>query len=446
MAMTVPSAAGSLLWQDVLNPTGGSDIANWVEVAGGRTFAAGQVRGVSTGLDFGVRAYDGAGGALLWEDRIDRLGAGDAAFWVGESDGRVAAVGFLAGDATCRWIDSGNCDLYVRAYEASTGAVLWEDRADYGGGADFAASAAAGGGRVVVVGYGTGPAGDTDFWVRAYDGASGALLWEDRTDRAAGDDGAQSVEIRGRLVLVSGFASGDATCDIFSGTGNCDFLVRAYDGATGALLWEDQTDAAGALDWAQDVDVRGNLAVAVGLAGAGASCNPRRFQGDCDLLVRAYDAHDGRLLWADRADYAGGMDAGLAVTLRGDVVGVAGMGGASDLDMVARAYDAKTGALLWQDRVDGAGENDFGWNLSAEADALYVVGSLATSSSGDDLLLRAYDLETGVLRWQDLQDVAGSSDLLVAVDAREGVISAAGYQTNANGDSDFLVRTYGTTP
>lgn len=438
------SAPPGLLWENVFDPEGLDDYGQYALVADGRSFAAAVASGAGTAYDFVVRAHDSASGALLWSDQVDRIGAGDAAFWLAASGGRLAAAGFTAGDATCSWIDSGNCDFYVRAYDAATGAVLWEDRADGGGGTDWAASVAAGAGRVVAAGERGASGGHSDLWVRAYNAATGALLWEDVVDRGGGDDGARSVAIRGSLVLVAGMAGGDASCDVNAGTGDCDFNVRAYDAATGSLLWEDLADVAGAFDWALDVAVRGNLVVATGVGGAAATCNVRAFTGDCDLLVRAYMAQGGGLLWEDRVDYGGHFDAGGAITLSGNTVAVAGSGGSSDQDLLVRAYRAHTGALLWQDQVDGSGMADFGWDLAAAGSALYVAGSLQSASTGHDPIVRAYDLNGGSLLWEHMADVAGGLDLFFAVDADGGVVSAAGYQTNTGGGFDILVRTYGT--
>ena len=61
----------------------------------------------------------------------------------------------------------------------AAGDLLWQDQVDFAGGADVALAVAADAGRVVAVGSAQNHAGNTDFVVRAYDGKTGALLWKD---------------------------------------------------------------------------------------------------------------------------------------------------------------------------------------------------------------------------------------------------------------------------
>src|SRR5687767_6215101 len=73
------------------------------------------------------------------------------------------------------------------------GDLLWQDQHDFAGGEDIAMAMAAADGRVVVVGSVQAMDGGTDLMVRAYDGKSGALLWDDQVDRDGGDDKAVAV-------------------------------------------------------------------------------------------------------------------------------------------------------------------------------------------------------------------------------------------------------------
>jgi outer membrane protein assembly factor BamB len=126
-------------------------------------------------------------------------------------------------------------DIFVRAYKASDGRILWTDYSNKGRD-DLPQSIAADSTAVIVVGYGgnttSPPISALDFLVRALNPATGALLWEDRVDRGfLSDDIAWVTKIdRGRAFVAgtSGIPSDDRP----------DLLLRAYDLGTGTLLWE----------------------------------------------------------------------------------------------------------------------------------------------------------------------------------------------------------------
>ena len=111
------------------------------------------------------------------------------------------------------------------------------------------------GSRVFVAGLAASASGDTDTELRAYDAESGALLWSDESD-GGGFDELLDVEAAGGRVFTCGVVS--------TAAGNDDWIVRAHDAATGALLWEDRLDVAGGRDAAFDLDVRGQVVVAAG--------------------------------------------------------------------------------------------------------------------------------------------------------------------------------------
>src|SRR5215204_6196996 len=117
------------------------------------------------------------------------------------------------------------------------GALLWEDRYNP---TDFeqAFMVAADKGRAFAVGYTQGRLG-RDSEVRAYEAKTGRLLWQDRVDRGA-DDYTSGVVTDGRLVYVSGTA-------ILPGHGS-DWTLRAYEAETGALVWDTTWDLAGRTD------------------------------------------------------------------------------------------------------------------------------------------------------------------------------------------------------
>src|SRR5205085_11385473 len=78
---------------------------------------------------------------------------------------------------------------------------------------------------------------------------------------------------------------------------------------------------------------------------------------NADIVVNAYDAADGTLLWTDTWD-AGRDDTPQAIAAGPSAVIVVGYGGNSPghlLAFLVRAYDPETGAILWEDRVERSG-------------------------------------------------------------------------------------------
>ena len=109
-----------------------------------------------------VRAYEAHSGLLLWEDHFDRAGGHDTDFGIAAGEGLVVAAG--------RTMDAaGNLDWTVRAYEPRTGTLLWEDHFDRAGGLEEAVAVAIAGGQVIVAGQSANAAGNQDWSVFAYD-------------------------------------------------------------------------------------------------------------------------------------------------------------------------------------------------------------------------------------------------------------------------------------
>ena len=246
LATAVWAIGGDLLWQDRVDKAAASDGAFAIAVQGARVFAAGFVAAdgscnrsdVIGNCDYSVRAYEAKTGHLLWEDQVDKAEGFDLALAVAVRGGRVFAAGWVDADGSCIPLaEAGNCDFFVRAYEAKTGHLLWEDQFDGAGDHDLAGTIAAGGGQVFAGGVVTNAAGDGDWLVRAYEAKTGILLWQDQFDKAGGTDEVLSIAVREGRVFTAGCARNAA--------GNFDYIVRTYDAKNGTLLWQDQLDIAG---------------------------------------------------------------------------------------------------------------------------------------------------------------------------------------------------------
>jgi hypothetical protein len=254
-----------------------------------------------------VKAYDAGTGTLLWEDQFNR-GGDDFTVQIVDS----GALVFVAGAASAAPFPV-QTDFAVRALDAATGALVWQDFYDFEGNVDQARGIVVSQNRVYAVGFGRHADGDDDIVVRAYDANTGVPLWTDTFDGAGHSDFATKIAVLGPRVFVAGWAA-DAL-------GNTDFLVRAHDADTGNLLWQDRSDGPGNFDWAMNLDGRGDRMYVVGRMGSGMG-----LVGSFDAVVRAYDAATGALAWEDRFgtpgtwDSAGGIVIGeRAAFVRGSI-------------------------------------------------------------------------------------------------------------------------------
>ena len=157
----VDRRTGQTLWEDRFGPPTFS-YAWDLMIEGRRAFAAGWVRQPGRGLEFVVRAYEVMTGKVLWSREIGlgpQCSAERPGFarCVGKAlsvrDGRVFAVGHLTRTAA-------QSDFAVLAFDAATGAQLWESVTDPTGTGknDYAWAVKAVGDSVFVVGE------VGDFW------------------------------------------------------------------------------------------------------------------------------------------------------------------------------------------------------------------------------------------------------------------------------------------
>jgi outer membrane protein assembly factor BamB len=364
---------GSLLWDDRLELTGGSARAAEVAIDGARAFVAGACADAGGEQFLVVRAHHRDTGALLWEDRT-AVGARPI------QAPRVAAQGRRVFVSGSRAEGSGARDMVVRAYDAATGDLVWQESYDRGGD-DFTGDLAVQGGRVFVGGSAAVAPFPvhTDFAVRALDAETGAVLWEDFYDYDGHLDQARELAVRHGRVYATGFGRHPGADD--------DVVVRADDAESGAALWTQAFDGAGGSDFAPNV-----VAIAAGVFVAGWTGDPA---GNTDFLVRAHDPETGALLWQDVMDGPGDFDFATELAGRGRRLYVVGQtGSAGALDGIVRAYDARTGRLAWQERFGFAGRDDAAQGVAA-GPALYVSGSVRPASEDSRWTVRAYELRDG---------------------------------------------------
>ena len=385
----------------------------------------------------------GKSGDLLWENRgqPEPIGIVRA---IGAEGNVVVATG-ETGETTpaCAYPFFNSCHWYVRAQDASTGATLWEDRlATAESSFGRATAVAVQGGHVFAAGWLRGAAQPFfDFVVRAYDLNLGQLLWERRVHRGAVTERAYAVVARDGQVFVAG--------NVASGTSRA-FTLFVLDAQTGDIVWE--SDTAGLrLGTAGAVRVQGER---VFVAGTGhiPSAPPGRMGRS--LLVQAYDKGTGAMLWENEvpdAFFFINQNAVDDLAVRGDLLFVSSGILEADLstnlffDPMVRAYDVRTGALLWVDHMhrQAGGEAN---RLGLGAGRLFVY-----DWDCDDPLfqcfghVRAYDPDTGTVRWEDRFTGPGGDSLIPtdAFDVHGSQVFVGASLLNAQQDQyQWTVRSY----
>ncbi len=313
--------------------------------------------------------------------------------------------------------------LVARAW-AAHGNLLWQDLIDRGH--DDAASISGRHDRVFAAGltFGNGIDQPDISFVRAYHAKTGALLWEQLSAPHAIEayprlavadhkvfvsDGAlvhahhastgsliwqqnaggtlTAIEASGGLVVVVGYKRAPIVPPPASGpTENVDLLISAYDAGSGSLVWSDQFDSGNNNgDWGFALRVHNNRAYAVGKL--------EQLGGARSALVRAYKAHTGDLLWSQTSP---ALESASAVTSHGGLVFIGGTTGQSTNPGI-QAYDAQNGVLVWQhEAIRGDGIDAFGFiaALDVQQDRLVAAGS------DGRFLVQAHEPSDGSVLWK----------------------------------------------
>lgn len=368
LVATLAAATGAHatpLWQDSVSDDGvGDGQANDVVANEHGVFAGGFVAAEQSELL--VRAYDAASGRVLWEDRSAAPGTGfNEVGRLALLDDRLFATVFTA--------RSGNTtgqDWVVRAYDARSGSLLWTDDLDRGEG-DWARRVAAAGTRVFVAGSLTSAAQRPALAVRAYDAADGALLWEDEVGELEPLAPHPAIAASGDHVYVGGKVGGVPQ-------------LRAYEQASGEIAWSIDVAPAGQVE---QIAVTGDrVVVAARILEA--------------LSLRVHDGTTGALLWQrDEASPGPIREIQLAATADAVFAGVR-----PDFEGPSRihAYSAEEGDPLWMRHTDVARD------LTADGGLLYAASGLGEFGA------RSFDAASGREVWQsDRQELASALALAV---------------------------------
>lgn len=427
-----PRRQGSLLWEDRYDPTT-YEQAYMTAADKGRTFAVGYLLGY--GRDALVRAYETKTGRLLWEDRVNR-GVDDFASGV-VTDGRLVYVSGMS------VLPGHGSDWTLRAYEAETGAVVWDTTWDLAGGSDVprGTAIAVSNGRVFLGGFATNRAGNTDWVVRAYDASDGALLWHDQRDMAGDTDGAHTLAADNDAVYAggSGYRGSTATT-----------VLRALDARDGSVLWEDasRTGRAGNT-FVRRVKVAGGRVFAGILQQDSAT-------GLVKSVIAAYGPGDGTQLWEGALNPSPRNVLEDLHASDGYVVAT-GQGGAacvnnsptSDCAAVVRVFDAGRGALRWSSDLQLSPVDDVALMVTGEGGKVFVLGQQAATYTLQGVgkvgrwVMHGFDAMSGEMLWRSVGGPLESGVYNTVVDG--GILITPGRAVDERSTFwDFLVRAYDT--
>lgn len=273
-------------------PLNGIDRVEGIVVSpdGAKVVVTGTSAGATTGDDYATIAYDAATGATLWYRRY----AATLPYSLDQAhDIAVSADGtkvFVTGHSR-----SGYATI---AYNSDSGAVVWFRRylVPVHGSTAYAVAASPDGTKVFVTGRGGGTTNVNladDMVTIAYDALTGATLWNDRyadpvdpTRDERGYNIAPSPD--GSTIVVSGSAQDPQSAQRLH-----DFLTVAIDAATGSRRWVARESSAP--DAVDDVAA----ALAVSYDGSQVYVTGRSFPYG---LTYAYDMQSGSVLWSHRYD------------------------------------------------------------------------------------------------------------------------------------------------
>jgi DNA-binding beta-propeller fold protein YncE len=343
-------------------------------------------------------------GDLQWVSRYDG-GFDDSgnAVAVSPDGSKVFVTGSSDGDSF-----DGNTfhDYMTVAYDAGTGAPLWDRRYNGPGhGPDDAEALAVSpdGTKLFVTGRSVG-----NIATVAYDTGTGATIWTKRYNGPASgpDEGwAIAVSPDGSKVFVSGASTG---------SNSFDYRTLAYDAGTGASLWNRGYNGSG-----NDYD----FAVAVAVSPDGSNVFVTGFSYGStsreDYRTIAYNAATGAAVWNKRYNYnypGTGADRATAVVVSPDsskvfVTGWSLRGNTASTDFATLAYNAGTGAVIWTKRSPGraAGDPHFGKAIAVSPDGtkVFVTGRSQDSAPLSDYITIAYNVSNGVEAWNKLYNSGG---------------------------------------
>lgn len=341
------AASGQQLWVQRLNGTANAADAgvNIATDGAGNAIVLGYVQTSASNIrkERVLIKYSASTGALMWDKRETGAGYYDVA---GLNRLTVDSGGnaLITGNG---YNDQSKEIFFTGKYASATGTALWENKYTWETvSKNFqirhsgTAIAVDGSGNVVSSGISTSQTGDSDYYTIKYSPA-GVILWSNRADgRYNRDDGpgAVTVDPAGNAINA-GYT--------VSATGDEDIQVWKTDGATGALLWENRYVYGAPLgrdDRPIAVATGPNGDVYVAAQSDRANLNP-------EIYLAKHAAADGAILWQRRklptgTSYLFVKD--MAVDAAGNVVVIGGCTRSNTGEDFYTVMYSPSGTILWE--------------------------------------------------------------------------------------------------
>ena len=346
-----------------------------------------------------ANAFDAETGKLLWQDVIGDASTDFYPYQIAIKRGHAYVTG-LAG-STCITDDSLSCDQFTRAYDLATGAVEWTTRTDVAGGDDETVSVASEGHMVFIAGQvGAGPTDPTiSTNVRALDARTGQLRWEDVIHDDSGHGSVFQVVADEERVVIGAFVNDDWLIRAYDSHSGTVLWSRTYS-RTGQAT-------PGVFDVPVQLALRDGVVVAAGYGSTLAFGTEPYPKASRDWVVNAYSAKSGKTLWQDvtgapndidEVDGGVGIVDDQAIAL--GFVTSADKNGILSKHTLVRSYDLRSGRVRWQDQIERSGF-PFGVTITLAASAGRVTaasfvqgtrpaGTPPPASFGRNLLVRTY--------------------------------------------------------
>lgn len=376
----------------------------------------------------------GKGGDMVLLPSIDvRSGDQFGKAMAVDSGGNTIVVGYTNTGA-------GN-DYQVAKFKADGTGPAWLPAVFGGSGNDTATAVAVDKyNDILVTGY-SWNGSNYDIRTIKYNGATGAVVWEQIFDDGAanGDDWATSIAVDSAAnVYVAGYS--------FNGIKLDDFLLIKYPAAGGAPEWVDLSD---------DISYQNNhnrfTAVTTGEGGIAVTGYSSKGGLDFDIITRKY-GFDKTLIREWRYSSPGGRDdRGVAVKM--DSAGYVAISGyltnaSNNKDIYTAKYYPSSDTPVWEkifDNDGGSGNDEPGGFWVDGLGDVYVSGSTGTLAGNTDFYTVRYSGSTGEIIWESLFNAGdGSADIPVGIivdDALDGGVFVGGY-TNVSSTEDFITLKY----
>lgn len=432
--MTVKyNSSGTLQWTKTQNGTedNGEDIpSGMIADASGNIWVSGSLYNSPGQKDAALLAYSGAG--LLLE--LNNLnGKGDfndkVAAITTDASNNILLTGYTISsekqrDILIQKINSAGATQWTRTIDATTendeGAAITTDAS----------------GNVFIAGYSNGVGTYDDIRLLKYN-SSGVLQLDITYNGPTSQlDKAEAIWVSpSGDIFLAGYTDSDPDVNV----NNYDYIILKYN-SLGILQWVASYNGLGnGSDKAFKINAIGNRLYVSGTSFNGSNN---------DIVTIKLEMASGLQLAMAAYNGVGSADDEMEdmITFSNKILvtGMATMTGGNN-DIVTIAYDT-TLTSLWTATYNGAASGvDRGYGISASGSDVYVTGSTTGTTSGSDIAMIKYNLNTGIKNWAKIYKSSGSFEDIgysIAVDPASGQIYAAGESGNATNISDYVVMNY----